>query len=822
MKRITSVSCLVLVVGYSCAITSGESLVRHGVKEMWVSNLDAIGCVLPQYRWSCKWSGAEFAESGYCMVANTPNYQPQRPLNYPCDPQSDPRCPDYVFNGIWEDARTQTLPYTVQNVYDRNQTKTEVPVVVLENEFLEATVTPQWGGRLWALKDKKTGKDLFMDNKFFQPNNDALRQAYLSGGSEWNFGTQIGHMSQTAEPVYVGYINTTDHGPILRIYVFERISGAVWQVDLLLPSNSSVLWVHITLTNPTDDTIPAYWWTNVGVDVDTDGSLARRILTPATNWVSDSPGAALPPWPLFHERGSFGEFGTGSFDNVSSWGDYSYPDYPDAGPIDHSYSFLWWEKRDVWFDLTSVQDRTVRFNGFVDKEGGFMIHGHPNNGTKAWIWGTSPNEVWWQNFGGATELDDDHGQPFPEHSKLPHKSATRQRNTYTELQVGVMPTQYQSFPLDGSGGVREWTEFFTTDDLNTNPSLLNTLHKGKYHSETVPACDDWMETRGLGGKNHSEYAMMDKFLKEHSAVGADDLKLLSSPPSQWGAIQQQLSNAKSLAGGVKFDLDVGKAMADRVSRPWAELATNGKFSSKSLSQHAISFQISEAWVKKLEEMSPTTWLQQFHLGVATLERSLIPGDADFMKAKVFFEASEHLHNTPEVQRNLAIIDHAGQAGVVAPNHTKAFERYKMAFEMLASSADVEGAVLLQRDMGAELAYSFALLVHKKQIMAPQLQELVAKDSFVPAVARSQDRFRFAEVVAALQGQRFTELYDICDCSPGKQWPSLGWNLRQLSDMYVEAKIQEEAVILKRNLSVYDINRVKRKANVPECIRAIGH
>lgn len=65
-----------------------------------------------------------------------------------------------------------------------------------------------------------------------------------------------------------------------------------------------------------------------------------------------------------------------------------------AGAIDHSYGFLWWEKRDVWFDLVN-DPRKIRYNGWVDRHGGNMVHGHPNNGTKAWIWGTSPVEKFW-------------------------------------------------------------------------------------------------------------------------------------------------------------------------------------------------------------------------------------------------------------------------------------------------------------------------------------------------------------------------------------------------------------------------------------------
>ena len=93
----------------------------------------------------------------------------------------------------------------------------------------------------------RTGKELFYNNKYFQPTNDALRQAYIQGGSEWNFGPQIGHASDSVTPVYAAQL-PTERGDILRVYAMERTTSAVWQVDMLL-GNSSVCWVHIKLTN---------------------------------------------------------------------------------------------------------------------------------------------------------------------------------------------------------------------------------------------------------------------------------------------------------------------------------------------------------------------------------------------------------------------------------------------------------------------------------------------------------------------------------------------------------------------------------------------
>ena len=120
---------------------------------MHVSTLE-YGNVLPQYAWMCKTDGAEFNPSGYCTVAADPPYRRKQPHPPPCQVEVDPSCPDHGFDGLWNFTRTTTLPYTVQDTYGREQAPAKVPVVTLESDTLKATITPQWGGRLWGLLDK--------------------------------------------------------------------------------------------------------------------------------------------------------------------------------------------------------------------------------------------------------------------------------------------------------------------------------------------------------------------------------------------------------------------------------------------------------------------------------------------------------------------------------------------------------------------------------------------------------------------------------------------------------------------------------------------
>ena len=137
--------------------------------------------MLPQFKWICKNNGGEFNPSGYCLVGRQNPWYVEAPHPPPCNVEVDPECPDHALEGVWNHTRTTTLPYTVQDTYDRVQTPTKVAVISLESDTLAATITPQWGGKMWGLHHKPTQKDLYIDNQYLQPTNDALRQAFLQG-----------------------------------------------------------------------------------------------------------------------------------------------------------------------------------------------------------------------------------------------------------------------------------------------------------------------------------------------------------------------------------------------------------------------------------------------------------------------------------------------------------------------------------------------------------------------------------------------------------------------------------------------------------------
>ena len=111
----------------------------------------------------------------------------------------------------------RVLPYRLQDGYNRDKRPRAFQAAVIENEFLKATVLPEIGGRLVSLFHKPTGRELLERNPVFQPANLGLRNAWFSGGIEWNAG-QPGHHYLTCSPVFAARVEGVQGEPALRIY----------------------------------------------------------------------------------------------------------------------------------------------------------------------------------------------------------------------------------------------------------------------------------------------------------------------------------------------------------------------------------------------------------------------------------------------------------------------------------------------------------------------------------------------------------------------------------------------------------------------------
>jgi len=285
-------------------------------------------------------------------------------------------------------------------------------VAVLENEALRASFFLELGGRMWSLVHKPSGRELLEANPIFQPANLAIRNAWFSGGVEWNIGLR-GHCPFTCSPVFAARVQGPDGTPILRMYEWERIRQVPFQIDVYLPDGSPVLFVRIRIRNPHDRQVPTYWWSNMAVPE----TLDTRVLTPADSAYS------------------FG-YGKGGLCIVA---------IPEVGGIDVTYPASIERSADFFFH---VPDGERPWIAALDGEGRGVVQVSTERlkGRKLFLWGTGPGGKRWQRF------------------------LSRPGHAYIEIQAGLARTQMEHLAMP-AGAEWSWLEAYGL--LETDPAAVH-------------------------------------------------------------------------------------------------------------------------------------------------------------------------------------------------------------------------------------------------------------------------------------------------------------------------------------------------------------
>lgn len=353
--------------------------------------------------------------------SNLPRFRWQQPMPNRETPPNFGLSPEESSNGF-EWGVDSILPYQVSDDYERKLADGALDVLVIDNGRLRVVVAPSLGGRVLELKDLTTGRDLVFRNPVFQPANLAALNAWFSGGIEWN-GLIPGHTPFTCAPVFAG-IRETERGPILRIYEFDRIVEATWQVDLFLPADCAVLFAHGRIVNPSTEARLAYWWTNVAAPM----SPGTRVLSPADY----------------------------SIEHIWPGNNLGRCDFPRGG-WDASYPEQWENATSVFFRAPAAPRL---FIVSVDRDG----YGLMQTATSA----MQGRKFFY--FGSAVG-----GQNWTDYLSRPGEG------NYLEIQNGIAPTQNQRFEL-APGEEREWTEAFMPAQLNEGDA-----HDADYRAATAHA-----------------------------------------------------------------------------------------------------------------------------------------------------------------------------------------------------------------------------------------------------------------------------------------------------------------------------------------------
>ena len=287
------------------------------------------------------------------------------------------------------------LPYCIQDGYGRKRKLKGFDAAILENEYLKAVFIPELGGRLWSLYDKREKRELLYKNDVFQPANLALRNAWFSGGVEWNVGIK-GHNPLTCSPIFAAKAKNKRGEPVLRMYEFERIREIVYIIDAALEQDALV--INVTIENTAKEEKYMYWWSNIAVSE-----------TPQTRVIAPT------------EEAFFCSYTDGGYllDKAK---------IPYMNGADITYSCNSGRSRDYFFD---VPDSSEKWVACADENGKGLLEMSDSSliGRKMFVWGSHVGGRHWNEWLSGN------GKP------------------YVEIQSGLLKTQLEHFVMDANSTI---------------------------------------------------------------------------------------------------------------------------------------------------------------------------------------------------------------------------------------------------------------------------------------------------------------------------------------------------------------------------------
>lgn len=326
---------------------------------------------------------------------------------------------DELFEGYGR--RRNAYPYRKYDSYTRELKKRTVKTAELENQYLKAVFLPEYGGRLWSLVDKETGRNLLYTNDVLRFSNLAVCNAWFSGGVEWNIGV-IGHTPLTTEALYVAQTEDGAGNPVLRMYEYERISGAFYQMDFWLEGEGRFLNCRMRISNETDEVVPMYWWSNMAVPEYEGG----RVVVPARKAYTNQGTLVLKT------------------------------DIPYDGEVDVTDYRTIPRSRDYFFD---IEDDSPKYIASLDQDGYGLLQLSTKRlrGRKLFSWGNGEGADRWQGF------------------------LTKNAGRYLEIQAGLGKTQYGCVPM-APHRTWEWMEQYGA--IHMGADFMKTGHEERWEALT--------------------------------------------------------------------------------------------------------------------------------------------------------------------------------------------------------------------------------------------------------------------------------------------------------------------------------------------------
>lgn len=201
--------------------------------------------------------------------------------------------PVFYTGRVYQGAQGRVYPYPLQDTLHDEKIDKSYTSLQLENEYLQMSVLPEVGGRLFNLTDKATGFEVFYRQHVIKPALIGMLGAWTSGGVEWNFPHH--HRATTFMPVDYRNVKNADGSKTVWIGETELRQRMKWSIGLTMRPGRSYLEADCRFMNRQPYIESMLYWANVSVHC---GTNYQVVFPPSVRVGMDHHKNYFTPFPM--------------------------------------------------------------------------------------------------------------------------------------------------------------------------------------------------------------------------------------------------------------------------------------------------------------------------------------------------------------------------------------------------------------------------------------------------------------------------------------------------------------------------------------------
>ena len=319
-------------------------------------------------------------------------------------PEVDP----IFFTGrVYQGAEGYIYPYPLYDVMTEKQEDKAYNVLRLDNEYVDLSILPEIGGRIFAATDRTNDYHFFYTQTGIKPALIGMLGAWLSGGVEWNIPDH--HRASSYMPVNWKLEENPDGSKTIWVGETELRHRLKWSVGVTVYPGRSWVESRVKVINPTPMIQSMLYWANVSVHCNEQYQV---IFPPDVQAGADHHKVYFTPWPV----GPYGSDRTQHAD-LSWWKNFT----------DNSRSIFAWG---------SQMEFLAGYDYGKDAGTVHVANRHVVPGKKFFLWGNNPNGQMWNKI-----LSDKDGH-------------------YLELMVGAYSDNQPDYSWINPGEIREFRQIW--------------------------------------------------------------------------------------------------------------------------------------------------------------------------------------------------------------------------------------------------------------------------------------------------------------------------------------------------------------------------